>query len=284
MKKCVLIIAFIHLGLGVSLAPAGFLQTREVDRRELLEAFQRQLQNVVKTAGPGVVAIVVSRSEFYPPRPPDAPAGQLGAFDPREFIKGDASPSRIRLAKHLDLSDPQAIAEHGCAGGVVLDTSGLILTLYHVIEGARKIYVHTAQGGSYADIHAADARSDLAVLKLIRPPDGLVPIRFADVLLYDLPQRKATVAPGRLVVLLAYSGRLVGRRVYRRGDRLGHRRGRSAAQRSRARGCFALRQARICHRSAFLQTADGLCGSPTLRDRPQRFVLQRPADDDAILG
>lgn len=207
MKKYLLFIAFVNLGVGVSVAPRGFLQAQEPDRRELLEAFQKQLQSVVKIAGPAVAAVVVSRSEFYPPQPPGTPAGQLGAFDPREFIRGDASPSRVRLAKHLDLSDPQAIAEHGCASGVVLDASGLILTLYHIIEGAKKIYVHTAQGGSYADIHAADARADLAVLKLIQPPDGLVPIRFADVLLYDLPQRKSTVMPGSLVVLLAHSTR-----------------------------------------------------------------------------
>ncbi|MCS7022901.1 MAG: S1C family serine protease [Gemmataceae bacterium] len=179
------------------------LLAQEPKHRELLEAFQKQLQTVAETTGPAVVTIVASRSPLYPSPPSGAQPGQLGGFDPQEFLKEDASLARARLAKYLDLSDPQAAVDHGYACGVVLDRSGLILTLYHVIEGARKIYVHTAQGGSYADIHAADARSDLAVLKLLQPPDGLKPIRFADVLLYDLPQRRATVSTGRLVVLLA---------------------------------------------------------------------------------
>jgi serine protease Do len=207
MKRWLPLVAFVNLALGVCGSTGEFVKAREPDHRTVLEAFQKQLQTVAKAVGPSIVTIVASRSEFYPPQPPETPPGRLGAFDPREFLKGNASPSRVRLAKYLDLSDPQAVAEHGRANGVVLDSSGLILTLYHTIEGARKIYVHTAQGGSYADIHAADARSDLAVLKLIQPPDGLIPIRFADVLLYDLPQRQATVAPGRLVILLAHAAR-----------------------------------------------------------------------------
>jgi serine protease Do len=174
-------------------------------QRELLEAFQKQLQSVIQVAGPSVVTVVASRSDQYPPPAAGTPPGRLGGFDPREFLKPDASLARARLAHYLDLSDPQAAIDHGYAAGVVLDTSGLILTLYHVVDGARKIYVHTSQGGSYADIVAADARSDLAVLRLIEPFDGLRAIRFADVLLYDLPHRKATVVPGRLVVLLAPS-------------------------------------------------------------------------------
>src|SRR5208337_1788428 len=54
--------------------------------------------------------------------------------------------------------------------GVVIDEGGLILTNYHVVQDATKIYVRLPGGkGAYADIHAADARSDLAVLKLLQP-------------------------------------------------------------------------------------------------------------------
>ena len=48
-------------------------------------------------------------------------------------------------------------------------------------------------GGSYADIHAADARSDLAVLKLIDPPPKLQAIKFADVRTARPRGRSATV-------------------------------------------------------------------------------------------
>ena len=84
---------------------------------------------------------------------------------------------------------------HAC--GVVIDP-GLILTPYHVIEGATKIYVHLPdRGGSYADIHAADSRSDLAVLKLITPPPGMVPIPFGEVRLRDQGNKPVTITPGR---------------------------------------------------------------------------------------
>jgi len=52
---------------------------------------------------------------------------------------------------------------------VVIDgQEPLILTAYHVIRDATKVYVRLPGGkGSYADIHAADPRSDLAVLRLV---------------------------------------------------------------------------------------------------------------------
>ena len=50
---------------------------------------------------------------------------------------------------------------------MVVDRSGLILTNYHVIRDATRIFVRLpgAKAG-YADIHAADPRSDLAVLRI----------------------------------------------------------------------------------------------------------------------
>ena len=57
--------------------------------------------------------------------------------------------------------------------GVVVDANGLILTNYHVVQDATKIFVRLPGGKqSYADIHAADPRSDLAVLKLLTPMAG----------------------------------------------------------------------------------------------------------------
>ena len=81
-----------------------------------------------------------------------------------------------------------------------------MLTPYHVVEGATKVYVYLpGRGGSYADIHAADSRHDLAVLKLINPPDKLTAIKFADVRLDNRNGQRPTVAPGKLVVLMANS-------------------------------------------------------------------------------
>src|SRR6478672_11092428 len=128
--------------------------------RELLEAFQKQLATAAATAGPSIACIVVSRSEHYPKIPGQADTpGKLGTFDPKAFLKSEPTPERVQLAKALDLSDPKSIPDHGYAGGVVIDAAGLILTPYHAIDGATRIYVFLPGGvGSYADIHAADAR------------------------------------------------------------------------------------------------------------------------------
>jgi len=190
---------------ALALAAFALLPGRAAEpmQRDLLEAVERQLTQAHETAGPAVACVVVSRSDKYPKpaKPPDH-AGQLGAFDPAAFP--NAEPGQAVLAGRLDLSRAQDIADHPFAGGVVIDAAGLVLTNYHTIEGATKLFVHLAGGGgSYADIHAADARSDLAVLRLLTPPAGLKPIRLGEARLSDGTAGKATVVPGKLVVLLA---------------------------------------------------------------------------------
>lgn len=190
------------VGLALLAAPLALAPAGEPTQRELLEAVEKQLKAVAEKAGPSVACVVVSRSESYPKpaAPPDYP-GRLGGFDPKEFLK--ANPAKVELARRLDLADRANIPDHGFAGGVVIDQAGLVLTTFHSLEGATKIYVHLPDGkGSYADIQAADGRIDLAVLKLLTPPDGLTPIRFGEVRLPHDP-KKATVAAGKLVVLLA---------------------------------------------------------------------------------
>lgn len=190
----------ILLTTGISLAVSATAQ--EPKKRDILEAFEQRLKTAYSAAAPSIACVVVSRSEHYP-RPPGDTPGQLGGFDPKEFLKAGATPERIRLAKALDLSDQESIPDHGYAGGVVIDSAGLVLTPYHVVEGATKVYVFLpGRVGSYADIHAADARCDLAVLKLITPPPDLKAIKFADVRLTPQTDTSATGA-GKLVMLLA---------------------------------------------------------------------------------
>lgn len=171
---------------------------------ELLAAVQKKLKDAVALAGPSVATVVVSRSEHYPkPDKSDVP-GRLGGFDLKEFVKPNPTTERTRLGLSLDLSDARGIAEHGCAGGVVIDPAGYVLTPFHVVDGATKVYVFLpGGGGSYADIHAADARADLAVLKLITPPPKLQAVKFADVRVGRAADKDANVYRGKLCVLLA---------------------------------------------------------------------------------
>ena len=123
----------------------------------------------VAVAAPGVVALVVSQNPRHLPRPADAPPPlKLGAYP----LPGQ------RPDPKLDLSDPANAADYTLGSGVVLDArQGLVLTTYSLIDGARKVYARTSSGaGCYADIHAADARADLAVLKLIDPPGRLAAV------------------------------------------------------------------------------------------------------------
>jgi serine protease Do len=157
-------------------------------------AFQDAVQQVIERAEPSVACILVSRSDAYTKYEKGPPAsegtGKLGTFNARDFL--DAQPQRPfrrpreqdlkkrRDVEALDLSLPDTVPE-SFGSGVVIDESGLILTNAHVVRDATKVYVRlSGKGGSWADIHALDPRSDLAVLKLINPPVGLKPIKFGD--------------------------------------------------------------------------------------------------------
>ncbi|WP_439624609.1 S1C family serine protease [Gemmata sp.] len=193
-------------GLAVLAACVGLGALGAADEpraEELLAAVQKKLRDAVARAGPSVATVVVSRSEHYPrPEKADAP-GRLGGFDLKEFVRANPTTERTRLGLSLDLSDARGVAEHGCAGGVVIDPEGYVLTPYHVIDGATKVYVFLPGGtGSYADVHAADARADLAVLKLLAPPPKLQAVTFADVRVGRQGDKAATVYPGKLCVLL----------------------------------------------------------------------------------
>ena len=147
-----------------------------------LQALQDAVRKVIDDAEPSIACILVSRSERY--REFGAfstgPAGKLGGFDSRMhagLFGGD--PTRKELIRRLDLSSPDPIPE-SYGSGVVIE-GGQILTHFHVVQNATKIFVRLpGKKGSYADIYAADGRSDLAVLKLIAPPADLKPIRMGD--------------------------------------------------------------------------------------------------------
>ena len=68
-------------------------------------------------------------------------------------------------------------AAEGAGSGSVLDTSGHILTNFHVIDGAREIEVTLHDGKSYdARVVGKDETSDVAVLKIEAPAASLIPV------------------------------------------------------------------------------------------------------------
>ena len=70
----------------------------------------------------------------------------------------------------------------GSGSGSVIDNQGHILTNYHVIEGAQiKLNVSLGGGKTYpAEIIGGDPDTDLAVIKITPPAEGLTVIPFSD--------------------------------------------------------------------------------------------------------
>ncbi|PQO31534.1 S1C family serine protease [Blastopirellula marina] len=69
----------------------------------------------------------------------------------------------------------------GSGSGSILDKRGLILTNYHVIEGARDIRVTLFNGDSYAaSLVGQDPVNDIAVLKIDASEEVLFPVRYGD--------------------------------------------------------------------------------------------------------
>ncbi len=69
----------------------------------------------------------------------------------------------------------------GSGSGSVIDLQGHILTNYHVIEGAQKLNVSLGGAKTYpAEIVGSDPDTDLAVIKITPPAEGLTVISFSD--------------------------------------------------------------------------------------------------------
>ncbi len=155
---------------------------------------EKTVQEAIKKAEPSIACLLVSRSPQYkqyePRQPPADKPGWLGEFPRIRSELEDDAPKR-----KLDMSHADYVPE-SYGSGIVIDPSGLILTNAHVVRGAVKVFVRLPGGiESYADIHALDTRSDLAVLKLNgRLVQPLKPLAFGE---------GETVKKGQFVIALS---------------------------------------------------------------------------------
>ncbi|MBX9680788.1 MAG: PDZ domain-containing protein [Gemmataceae bacterium] len=116
-------------------------------------ALEAAMREAIAKAEASVACVLVSKTD-----PKNTP--RQDPFDPED---------RPDDRKKYDLNDPQHIPE-SFGSAVILEPRGLLLTNWHVVQDATKIFVRLSGGkGSFAEIHAADPRSDLAVLKLLDP-------------------------------------------------------------------------------------------------------------------
>jgi serine protease Do len=176
---------------------------RAADPPDAIRAIQVQTRKVIEAAEPSVVAVVVSRTPYPGQSPEDIARGVLGSYQsPSESRRFIPVPPEL---KRLDLADPGNVANNSYGSGLVLADDGRVLTNYHLIDGATKIYVRGVGGkGGYADIHAADARSDLAVLKVHAAPIEWKVAKLADARFVRAPGGEPpNVRKGDFVVVMA---------------------------------------------------------------------------------
>src|SRR6516165_9479862 len=76
---------------------------------------------------------------------------------------------------------PREQVERSLGSGVIIDPAGLVVTNYHVIDGASQIKVALADKREFeADIVLKDQRSDLAVLRIKGAKERFPTLEFAD--------------------------------------------------------------------------------------------------------
>jgi S1-C subfamily serine protease len=97
-----------------------------------------------------------------------------------------ASPSVVMVLTANFKNDQ--ISESGLGTGAIIDAAGYVLTNWHVIHGFESgVVFFKPVFGTEPDQNAAygirlvaqDEQADLALLKIVKPPAGLVPVRFA---------------------------------------------------------------------------------------------------------
>jgi len=171
------------------------------DPLKLALALEGAIQKAIAKAEPAVACILVSKSEGYKrfaqfqQHPSNGQPGSLGDFQFQKALQwSHFKPGMEDLAKRLNLAAPEAVPD-SYGSGVVIDSRGLVLTNYHVVKDATKIFVRLPEKpGSYANILAADERSDLAVLRLLEPPANLTALK---------RPKEATFRKGQFVLALA---------------------------------------------------------------------------------
>src|SRR5437763_123325 len=76
---------------------------------------------------------------------------------------------------------PEPGPAHGAGSGFSIDTNGDVVTNRHVVQGATKVTVTMNDGKEYAaQVVGKDAQTDVAVVRLEKPPANLVVARLGD--------------------------------------------------------------------------------------------------------
>ena len=188
--------------------------TPKTDPPTEARALSRAFSNVARALGPSVVRVDV---EVAHPDP-DEDSGRSG-IDP-----SDLPPQLRRFFDFGQPSDPGP--QHGTGSGIVLDGAGDIVTNRHVVSRATKVSITLADGRELsAKVIGTDSQTDVAVVRLDKPPAGLVAARLGDSDKLDVGEWVLAVGSplglDQTVTAGIVSGKgRVGRRVQMSGERV----------------------------------------------------------------
>ncbi|MES1206058.1 MAG: trypsin-like peptidase domain-containing protein, partial [Pseudomonadota bacterium] len=201
-------------------APGGASVTPKTEMPSEAKALSAAFAAAAKALRPSVVRIDI---ESGPPRVAQNRGGRPNAPAPGQDV-----PDIFKHFFDMQPGDgPGAPGpRRGTGSGVVIDTSGDIVTNRHVVEGASKVTVTLWDGTEVsAKVVGSDARTDVAVVRLEKVPRGLVAARLGDSDRIDVGEwvlaigsplgLEQTVTAG----IISGKGR-AGRRVHMSGDRV----------------------------------------------------------------
>jgi len=156
---------------------AGAAVTPKTEAPNEARALSRAFSNVAKALAPSVVRIEVEVSRSggmngggrrHAPAPGDDDDENIPPFF-RHFFEGPGG------------GMPEPGPQHGVGSGFIIGTNGDIITNRHVVQGANKVTVTMNDGKEYAaQVVGKDAQTDVAVVRLEKPPANLVVARLGD--------------------------------------------------------------------------------------------------------
>jgi serine protease Do len=126
---------------------------------DVVAALETAISDAIAKAEPSVVAI--HRFKGEPSQETQAVRGRRRRLNPRERQQG----VMFEGGRLIRRPEPSNMISFDFGSGVVIGDRGQILTMYHVVKGARELIVRAADRQVFdAEIIAADPRSDLAVI------------------------------------------------------------------------------------------------------------------------
>ncbi len=129
--------------------------------------------DLAEAVDPAVVSIQAATIEKSPNG--RRPGGGGGGVDPFEFFFGPRN-RRPQQQPDGEEQQPEEFRSDAGGSGFVIGPDGLVVTNYHVIEGATSVKVHLGDRDYSAQIKGTDKATDIALLKI----DAGHPLRYLE--------------------------------------------------------------------------------------------------------